>query len=244
MKLPMIDLSSRSREELDHMYNAAQIVTEAMRVLQKSKTSIIREITETVDPRDDVKHYPKKPVYDGESFCEYYYVKNAKQLNEQDLQNTEHGNFHTFFRGRALKNAGVSPVPLPDFNPEMDIMDIKSHLVGIGMSHYGTPARLFTVNRWVTRDVWYKAEDLIKMLNNFEVDMAHPSWPVNLWVTHMMILFRPQIETLLLQRDKKIVQWQQKYNSENIFKDEKLRAISYVNIDLDSQIKAIEQALR
>ena len=42
------------------------------------------------------------------------------------------------------------------------------------------------------------------MLDHFDMDLLYPSWPVNIWITSMMQLFRPQIQYLLTQRDTAI----------------------------------------
>jgi len=45
------------------------------------------------------------------------------------------------------------------------------------------------------------------MLDRCSMDLAYPSSPVNIWVTAMVQLFRPTIETLLLERDRAISEW-------------------------------------
>lgn len=63
------------------------------------------------------------------------------------------------------------------------------------------PIGLFTTNRWVTGEAWYRASDIIAMLDIFCIDHAYPSWPVNIWLTNLLLLFRPQVEWLLMRRD-------------------------------------------
>ncbi len=92
--------------------------------------------------------------------------------------------------------------------------DKISHLVGISMDNTGYPIRLFTTNRWITADNWYKADDVIAMLDRFEMDLAWPSWPINIWVTAMLRLFRPQIEALIRERDAAVRNWQKKASRE------------------------------
>ena len=48
--------------------------------------------------------------------------------------------------------------------------DKISHLIGISMNRAGYPIRLFTTNRWITADNWYTADDVIKMLDRFEME--------------------------------------------------------------------------
>ena len=47
------------------------------------------------------------------------------------------------------------------------------------MDSTGLPIRLLSTNRWVTGEAWYRADDVCKLLDLFEIDHAQPSWPVN-----------------------------------------------------------------
>ena len=102
--------------------------------------------------------------------------------------------------------SGISPAPLPDYAPPGDANDALSHLVAISMDKYGLPIKLFTTNRWVTGETWYRAPDVVAMLDRFEMDLAQPSWPVNRWLTAMVRLFRPQIASLLDERDRTLAE--------------------------------------
>ena len=49
--------------------------------------------------------------------------------------------------------------------PFMKERDDKiSHLIAISMNHAGFPIRLFTTNRWITADNWYKADDIHRIM--------------------------------------------------------------------------------
>ena len=114
----------------------------------------------------------------------------------------------------------------------------------ISMDSHGVPIKIFTVNRWVTGDVWYTAKDVTKMLKIFEVDIAHPSWPVNRWVSGMVHLFRPQIERLLIERDQVVRAWEKAHPDPNVYEDRDLELISEIPISIDDQVKAVTKALR
>ncbi|HAT35836.1 MAG TPA: hypothetical protein DCS82_08980, partial [Rhodospirillaceae bacterium] len=172
-------------------------------------------------------------VYDSTSHSQYYY-----HAHPPDERPGEHGHFHTFLRPSGMPE-GMSPVPLEDFEPPEKPDDALSHLVAISMENRGLPTKLFTTNRWVTDETWYRAEDVQKMIGLFEIDHAQPSWPVNLWISNMMILFRPQITVLLEERDACIADWQKKYPDRNAFKDHELEVTSEVDIDIDAQMGAI-----
>src|SRR3546814_8384282 len=101
-------------------------------------------------------HYPPGDVYDHETHGQYYYHAHAADQRFDG----EHGHFHTFVRPKGMP-PGVRPAPLPGFAAPADPNDALSHLVAIAMTPGGLPFRLFTVNRWVTGEVWYRAEDVI-----------------------------------------------------------------------------------
>src|SRR3546814_10011495 len=88
---------------------------------------------------------------------------------------------------------GIRPARVPGFVAPEDADDALSHLVAIAMTPGGLPFRLFTVNRWVTGEVWYRADDVIRLLDVFKIDHAQPSWPLNRWISAMIVLFKPQI---------------------------------------------------
>ena len=111
------------------------------------------------------------------------------------------------------------------------------------MDHYGEPVALFTTNRWVTGEVWYTAEDVVAMLDRFAIDMARPSWPVNRWITAMLLLFRPQIEALVRARDKRVAAWAREHPGRNPYDDNELEITSRMPISVDAQMEALRDAL-
>ncbi len=81
------------------------------------------------------------------------------------------------------------------------------------------------------------------MLAYFKVDHAFPSWPVNLWISAMLVLFRPQVEVLLRQRDQIIVEWENRRQDINVFEDRKLELTGYIAIAVEQQIKDVVAGL-
>lgn len=230
--------------QLERMYQAAEIVSETMRVLQKSDTNIVGEILKTTDEFNEWEHVPAEDVYDRESHAQYYYHAHKKSTDGTNLHDDEHGHFHTFIRGKGMPE-DIMPLPLEDHDSQMNISDIVTHLIGIGMNANGIPMRLFTVNRWVTGEVWYKSEDIITLLDRFEIDDTRPSWPLNLWVSNLIILYRPLIEELIKQRDVSIAEWQKNNpNNNNVYEDRKLEVTSYQDIDLANYVSALENEIK
>ena len=117
------------------------------------------------------------------------------------------------------------------------------HLVAISMDEHGIPIRLFTTNRWLTDEYWYRAKDISVMLDDFSIEQAKPSWPVNRWITAMIRLFRPQIEEILQERDAVVAKWQATHPDEDVFEDRNLDLPSAVEISTIDQILALETAL-
>ena len=111
------------------------------------------------------------------------------------------------------------------------------------MDRQGVPVKLFTTNRWVTADNWYAASDVKVMLDRFEIDLAHPSWPVNVWITAMLRLFRPQILELIDGRDRAVADWRASHPDVDVFEDRDLEITCYMDIDVEAQVRAVSGAL-
>ncbi len=81
------------------------------------------------------------------------------------------------------------------------------------------------------------------MLDRFVVDLDHPSRPLNDWLTAMVVLFRPQIEELLIERDRVILQWQAEHVDTDVFEDRRLEIVSSIQISLHNQIEWLDRQL-
>ena len=235
------DLNAVETARLEDMADAAQWVLEAYRVLQKSTTNIVAELLRGSEGFFQWDHYPEDDVFDRDSNAQYYYHAHPPGDRKGEWIE-EHGHFHTFMRPKGMPE-GVTPAPLPDFQPPEGDNAALSHLVAISMNKAGFPARLFTVNRWVTGEIWYQADDVIQMLDGFEIDMALPSWPVNIWITSFFRLYRPTIEALILARDDAVAGWVPKKQGKSVFDDSKLEITSFADVVVDHHIEALDAAL-
>ncbi len=227
------ELHSLSREELAAMAEAAREVVECHRVLTKSGDNVVGEILPRNATFYEYDHCPPGDIYDPESHAQYYYHAH---------RGGEHGHFHTFLREKGMPE-GVEPVVQSEAVYFEQRTDRLCHIVAISMDRRGWPIGLFTTNRWVTTENWYAAADVCRMVDRFSIDLARPSWATNRWVTAMMQLFRPQIETLLHQRDAKMVAWHKTHPDADVFEDRRLDLPSQVAISLDEQIRAVDAAL-
>lgn len=230
-----IILAGLGRERLVSMRAAGAGIRECYRVLEKGGLNVVGEILRGQGGFVEFDHYPADDVFDADSHAQYYYHAHRGAEGE-------HGHFHTFLRAPGMP-AGVSPVPHSGSEAWPAGEAALSHLVAIAMDDYGYPTGLFTVNRWVTGDAWYAAADVIRMLDRFAIDHANPSWPANRWITAMLRLFRPQIESLILARDAAVADWARTHPGEDVFEDRELEITSHAAISVEEQIAAVEAAL-
>jgi len=236
-RIDPIDFDALPLERLEAMAAAAEEVINCHRVLAKSGENIVGELLRDVETFFEWDHYPDSDVYDTETHSQFYY-----HAHPEDERPGEHGHFHTFLRPDGMPK-GIKPAKVPDYEPKEDPDDELSHLIAISMDKFGVPIRLFTVNRWVSADVWYDAEDVITLLDYFEMDLAQPSWPINRWITGMLQLFQPQIAALLRARDAKVAEWQAAHPDTNVFTDEELETTSLLQITVDDHVRKITAAL-
>ena len=224
------------RERLERMLAAGEDIQECYRVLEKAGANVVGEILKGQGTFYEWDHYPEGDVYDDETHSQYYY-----HSHPVGARGDEHGHFHTFLRPKGMPDS-VAPAPLADFAMPENDNDALSHLIAVSMDAFGRPIRLFTTNRWVTGEVWYTAEDVIRMLDRFDMDLAYPSLPVNLWVTDMIRLFRPDIEALLRARDQAVIDWQADKPDINAYEDRDLEVTSFLDISVEAQLTRIDAA--
>ena len=229
----MVNLRKLPVEVLDSMATAGEQVLECYRVLEKSGSNVVAEVLRGQGKFYELDHYPAGDIYDPETHSQYFYHAHREG---------EHGHFHTFLREEGMladcRPAEQSEAP---FMKERD--DTISHLIAISMNHAGFPIRLFTTNRWITADKWYEAGDVIKMLDRFEMDLAAPSWPVNIWLTAMLRLFRPQIMELIRARDATVANCQKEHPDVDAFENRECDITSVRKISVAAQIKRVNEAL-
>jgi len=226
-----------TRAELEAMQSAGERIANCYRLLQKHEEygNVVREVLKDQGTFYEFEHYPSGDVQDTETYGQYFYHAH-RGIND------ENGHFHTFLRAGGMPG-GVKPI---EYQGEAEWplgSEALSHLIAISMDKRGYPIGLFTTNRWVTGEAWYRAEDVLTMLDHFDMDLLYPSWPVNIWISAMMQLFKPQIEYLLLERDAAINQWQANKPQVDVYEDRDLEVTSQLLVDVDAQVKAINQAL-
>ncbi|MCK0507677.1 DUF6969 family protein [Aromatoleum anaerobium] len=225
------DLDARTRREL---LDAGKEVLECRRVLTKVGLNVVGEVLRDQGDFVEMEHYPRDDVFDADTHAQYYYHAHRGDI--------EHGHFHTFLRAGGMPE-GVAPLAWPQASePWPAGGDAISHLVAISMDAWGEPIGLFATNRWVTGETWYPADDVIRMLDRFEIDHAWPSWPANRWLGAMLRLYRPWVEGLIRHRDAVIAAHLRERRGEDIFEDRSLEITGYLPVSVKHLIAALEEA--
>jgi hypothetical protein len=241
------------------MAAAGRTALDCLHALRSIGRSLVGEALSASTGFYEWRHYPEGDVYDPETHAQYFYHAHPPGQRAGG----EHGHFHAFLRPRGMP-AGVQPLMLPELaipdapaQPQGPVLpparqpnqgkdnDKLSHLVAISMDDRGLPVQLFTTNRWVTGETWYRAEDVMPMLDRFAVNNSVPSAPLNRWLTAMFGLFRPQMRALLAARDAEIMNWRRRHRGKiHVFEDRRLEVISASSIDIEDQVRRIDAALR
>lgn len=203
-------------------------IRECYRVLARGGLNIVGEVLRGQGPFYELDHYPKDDVFDADNASQYYYHAHRDDHDE-------HGHFHLFLRDRSL-----SPQARPVLGPTGS--DRVAHVVAIAMDAWGFPTDLFAVNRWVTDESWLPSAEVIAALDRFQVDHAYPSWPVNRWMGAMVRCFRPQIEALLLHRDRVVAQSGRPLAE--VLEDRSLEVTGSVPVDVEAWAGTLQREQR
>jgi uncharacterized protein DUF6969 len=237
-----------SWSEIDRMTAAAALIREIGHELAGRNLNILSEVMTGHLTISDWRHYPDEDVYDPNSHAQYFYHTHPVRRRT----GREHGHFHTFLRAEGMP-VGVAPLLLPEIAvaeappppPQAPplrrgIREEVSHLVAIVVDCQGRPVRLFTTNRWVTGETWYPADDVIRMLDRFEIAEVGPSQTLNQWLGAVFRLFRPQIAELLRLRDQTVMAWRRRRRT-HVFDDPALEITSSLDISLDAQLAFLDR---
>ncbi len=226
-------IAARPADQLEDMHAGAERVLVASAALAETGQSVVSALMPGEPVLEAWAHYPAQDIRDPETGVQVYYHSHP----EHDRGEGEHGHFHVFApAGAGGERSAKGNGHLPASGPNL------CHLVGISMDANSHPIGLFTTNRWVTGEVWLPADQVIARVRAFEMESDQPYAHTRDWLAGMIRLFRPQIETLIAERDACIAAWRAQ-RSEDVFEDRTLNRPSAARIDLAAQITAIEEAL-
>jgi hypothetical protein len=228
----LADIDAESRRA---MLTAGEEALECERVLAKAGLNLVGEILRGQGEFVEMEHYPSNDVFDHETHSQYYYHAHRGDV--------EHGHFHTFIRDEGIP-ADISPCARGTASGlDADENSRICHLIAISMDSWGQPLSLFATNRWVTDETWYTAEDVITLLDRFEIDHAWPSWPTNRWIGAMIRLYRPWISALLRHRDAVLLERSLSSPHDDILEDRTIEITGQVPIDVEALIAELKRSL-
>jgi len=212
---------------LDH---ATQVLESQQQMTGSHEKNILHYTLNKKKRHESMTHYPKGDRIDRTTGAQYFY-----HCHREDYDSQEHGHFHCFLRYKFIPKR-VKPTPLADWDLYID--NPMTHLVAIAMNQYGQPIRLFTVNRWVTSEIWYDAIHAPYFLKKFKMTLIDdPYWQVlDRWVEGMLHLFAPQIIWLQQRRDIQMAEYRNA-GIENPYTDHSIEELSEITIDLKEQIE-------
>jgi hypothetical protein len=232
---------------------AAASLRECRRQLLARGRTILSELIEGAVAIPEWRRYPEGEVYDPTTHAQYFYHRHPAPARARRTEPVEHGHFHLFLRAEGMP-AGIAPLVVPELavanapTPQSAPMkrgarDEVAHLIAVAIDARGEPIRLFTTNRWVTGETWYGAEDMIRMLDRFDLQADIPSALLNRWLAALVRLFRPEIAVLLRNRDKAVQEWQWRWGRRgHAFDDIRLEVSSSFDIDLEARLALAERA--
>ena len=196
------------------------------------------------------EHYPPGEIWDPVTHAQYFYHAHP----EGGRLDGEVGHFHTFL-GQGGMPAGMAPLILPEMalaplsqgagrgdpgtHRSRRDRGVFGHLIGISMDRAGRPISLFTTNRWVTGETWYRAEDAIRMLDRFDFDAGSASL-LDRWLAALLRVLRPRIVTLIQARDDAVMDWRRRRSRQlHVFDDRRLEVASELRLDIAAEFAAL-----
>lgn len=227
-QLPLISKTQRNRM----LRYAKKVLSAQQQMITQEGKNLLHYTLQEADQHFHMIHYPKGDRIDHTTGAQYFY-----HCHRENYEQLEHGHFHCFIRYPHIPKR-IKPAPIPDWDKYLD--NPMTHLVAISINLYGQPIRLFTVNRWVSSEIWYDSKHVNANLNRFKMTLTQdPYWQVlDQWVEGILHLFSPQIQWLHQARDVHIHHLtKDKDQNETVYEDKNIEELSEISIDLKTQIQ-------
>ena len=173
----------------------------------------------------EYEHYPPDDIVDRRRGSQFYYHAHR----DGDL---EHGHLHLFWHatasGRRRRFRGVKA---------SWTRTAPSHLLAISLDARGLPVGLSTVNRWVTDGHWFDAATTLALVERFALQLEGEHAASARWITAFVRFYRPRIEALLGQRDRRLAR---RADLAQALADQRLEVLSLQRLDWAADLDAIE----
>lgn len=234
-------MNPMSASTLERMEDAAESLLQCYVELSATGTHVLAEILDGSSPRQ-WDHYPHDDVVDAVSGYQFFYHSHSPGDRDALM---EHGHLHVFARTDVHAKAIESDTET-DFLSQLgeEPADARTiNLLCVALDAKGLPNRLFTVNRWVTGDHLASAAATRRLVVGFHVRSERYRLITN-WLQAFLHLFQPQVEQLLIERDRRLLELASDRISAGLLEDESVEILSSIDIDIDRQIQSLFKTAR
>lgn len=210
---------------------AGKVLEAQQKIINSEAKNIIQYTLEQQNRHQSMLHYPKGDRIDHDTGAQYFY-----HCHRENFDTEEHGHFHCFLRYKAISKR-IKPTPLADWDKNID--NPMTHLVAIAMNRYGQPIRLFSVNRWISHEIWYDSQHTSSFIKQFKMTKKdNMYWQIlDDWVEGMLHLFAPQIQWINKARDQAISYYKTLNPNSNVYESHQFDVLSEIPINLNKQIQ-------
>ncbi len=177
--------------------DAQQLLMRSTEAMFASGMPLMNRLLPSDTPAEIWEHYPLGDVVNGAAGSRYFYHSHPPAERAEG----EHGHFHIFIDKTAMSDATAPLIDPPAENLKQPRADVV-HIAALSISLQGLPIAWFGVNRWVTDEWLYPAEDVIAQLDRFDMRGQNGDPLVNDWLTAMVAVSRQQIHRQLRLRDQ------------------------------------------
>lgn len=209
-------MTSPCSRDLRALRRAGAELLEVMQALQRKGRNVVTELMRDARAMNEWDHFPADDAFDADTGYRWYY-----HAHPDSQRGDEHGHFHVF--ARAPKSG-------------------YTHLVGLSVSAAGLPLRLFTTNRWVTNEVYAPAGPVLRRLQQFGMDKPAGLALVHRWLGAVIGVFRPQLQALLVARDRRVDA--ARITRPNLFEDRRTILLSQCRLDLKQHLEWLDGEVR
>jgi len=171
------------------------------------------------------EHYPPDDVVDPRRGSQFFY--HSHRDGER-----EHGHLHLFWHATA---SGRRRYGRP--GRQRWARSAPTHLFAIALDARGLPVGLFTVNRWVTDGHWFDARTTMSFVERFALGAVPGHAESCRWLTGFVQMYRPLIEALLAQRDRRLAR---RADLAQALADPRLEVLSRLPVDWAADLDALE----
>lgn len=170
------------------------------------------------------EHYPANDVVDPRTGCQFYYHSHRDG-------DSEHGHLHLFWHATASGRRRYLRPGRAHWS-----RTAPTHLFAISLDARGLPVGLFMVNRWVTDGHWFDAATTMSFVDRFKMSELAPYGHSCVWLTGFVRLYRPLIEQLLIERDRRL----SRCKRPQVLDDRRVEVLSAQLIDWAADLDVLE----